>query len=104
MKTHEEFFPHLGNIMSAFYEEMLRHKVLSVFFNSEQAIVHLISLQTKNFKASVHESDVERGVRFKRSGETHYDLRVPSADFMKSTTIWRTHFFDYAKKVVDVVR
>lgn len=92
--------PHLTEIMSKFYKDMLEHEQLSVFFRDQNQIDNLIESQKNNFIDSLNDSSSQLENRYFRLGELHFDLRVPSADFLKSTTIWRRNFIDHVIKIL----
>jgi len=96
----EKLIPYLDEIMSLFYKDMLSHEQFSVFFKSKDKIDDLIEKQTNNFIDSLRDTPDQFKSRYIRLGELHYTLRVPSADFLKSTKIWRGCFIEHAIHVI----
>lgn len=84
--------PFLDEIMETFYDEMLSHHQISVFFDGEEHIQRLIAKQKQNFIDSLDDDPDELKNRYVKLGSLHYDLRVPSADFLKSTELWKSSF------------
>ncbi|MBF0277547.1 MAG: hypothetical protein HQM13_07150 [SAR324 cluster bacterium] len=82
--------------MSRFYKDMLSHEQFSIFFKNQIEIDNLIEKQKRNFIDSLNDTPQQLQARYLRLGELHYNLRVPSSDFLKSTRIWRGCFIDYA--------
>ena len=100
MSTLEKLIPYLNEIMSRFYRDMLSHEQFSVFFKNKIEIDNLIEKQKVNFADSLKDTPNQLEARYLRLGALHYDLRVPSADFLKSTRIWRSCFIEYAISII----
>jgi len=100
MSNLKKFIPYIDDIMSTFYVDMLSHEQLSVFFKDEHAIAQLIEKQKQNFIDSLDDDDEQLENRFRRLGSLHYDIKVPSIDFLKSTNIWRESFTKCAINVI----
>ena len=95
--------PYLDEIMAVFYQEILSHQQMAVFFKSEEHIKQLIETQKKNFVDSLEDDDEAFKARYMRLGELHFDLRVPNVDFLRSTHILRTNFIDFAIKELNSI-
>jgi len=96
MSSLKELIPYLDDIMTTFYVEMLSHEQLSVFFKDKDSVNELIDKQKNNFIDSLDDNPSQLESRFRKLGSFHYDIKVPSVDFLKSTSIWKSAFNKYA--------
>lgn len=83
---------HIEDAFQNFYDSMLHDARLSVFFESEAQINHLINSQKNHFEKSLSMDSEELKQLYIRLGEYHYDIRIPYVDFIKGTEILEEHF------------
>lgn len=83
----KQLIPFLDETMETFYDEMLSHHQISVFFENKDHIHRLIEKQKKNFIDSLSDTPEQMKNHFLDLDSLHYKLRVTSAGFLKDTEL-----------------
>jgi hypothetical protein len=93
----QKLVAYLDEILANFYEEILSQRQLASLFEGGDAQIRaLLTKQKQNFIESLEDDADQLGERYRKLGALHYDLRIPSADFLQSTEIWRSGFARHA--------
>jgi len=90
--------PYIDDAFTAFYDEMLSDPKLSIFFENDAQITHLIKTQKAYFIKSLEMSKDEIESSYVKLGEYHYDLRIPYVDFIKGAQMLEEYFLLHATK------
>lgn len=79
--------PYLADAFQKFYDQMLSHETLKVFFEDKVQIKTLVERQKANFIESLQDDVNAFKQRFIHLGILHYKLKIPHVDFIRGSQI-----------------
>lgn len=99
LKHISKLIPYINDAFTEFYDAMLSDPKLSIFFENDEQIQHLIKMQKARFLKTLSMEDEEIQNLYIRLGEYHYDIKIPYVDFIKGAQILEEYFLMHAGNI-----
>jgi len=103
----ETILPNIDGAFNEFYEAMLSDKKLSIFFDNEAQIKHLVEMQKAHFTKTILMTENQIKEAYIKLGEYHYDMRIPYVDFIRGAQMLEEYFLlhttkdEHSKEIMD---